>query len=1194
MKKSVKILTLVLSLALLCGALVVAAFAEDSAEITGVKVDFSTDFTGATAYGDQKAQNLAVVSRNQGFVIDNKGSGFNEIVISEYDGNSYFSWNYTENATGTSGNYSYTAPNPGQAWGSPKSYETPFGGYYYTDNSYYAFDFDIYFPKDVPGNSVTAYLYNYVVAESVTDGVSSWVMKDEYVSVDPRGTAVKFTTAANGDVALNPVSGEKYSIVDGAWNHFTLIVEPVLEDGTLSLKTYTVLNGTVMDITDYTPATKDPIAGATDLTHWTPKTVRFEFGSADKNGNIVNVDNVAVRRFTKDYNGNLATVLAGGVGASTEAWESDLYDANNMPFATPVAYVGDVAYDALQKAVDAAEEGDTVTLCANTTNVVTVDKVITIECGEYTMPAPTTAEGYVWNKVGTAYEISETQAYVYIEWSACTCPICEAEADETHPGDVIAEEAYLNNTLAYYYEKAGKSTNWSVQDGNKTYTLVGWMDEDTEEIYELDAPITEEMVEAGLLYLAPVIEINMATVQYEKGGSIVYTSSFSTALSNVDADGTITLLANTKHDKTTKVTINKNVEIDLNGFVLDAFLPYHYDSNQYYTSTNNLANSKVTTFALNSGKTITFKGEKEGSAIISGSNCDKDSTKVAGTFITPGANSTINFIGANLNVVVPQLAATWGATGWTININGGYYNKNNASDGSAYIYGNGSSTGVTVNIENAVFNANIGGASGAGMVANVKNSVLVATAYASGSPDVTFNVSDSYIFNALKPNKVVLGENCYISDTSWLTAATTTYAPGVAAVTESNSKTFTNYTQRFAVMTNEDGVVVTDPSTLVFTKSEVERDFGATTIKGITVTFKDGETTLASVTSKAGEKVVGPTAGAAEPVADGWIMATKAYAYTIPTDATEDITVDIATVTEFGYTYAAGTPKLYANFGISDNLSTQLYVPATLPEGVVITDITLNGSNSGRTLSGNFTIGGVAYKSTQGWPCAWGADEGTYWVLTYTYEGATVTYKVTVDVVNYAKKVVDIYATDAEKIQQATALLQYVEAANKIKENTISNGLSETLAALKETVTLPAITTEYTADLTQLKQYISGAKVTLNPGRGGSIVLTVSAAAKEAGYGVKIVGVNDTVVGTNYKDGAVVVADTVFIDNTKIHYWAASDITINVYDAEGQVLATGTYSLAAYYNEMKDSMTADEISLAQAMYALAVIGDTNK
>ena len=36
MKKSVKILTLVLSLALLCGALVVAAFADETPAITGI------------------------------------------------------------------------------------------------------------------------------------------------------------------------------------------------------------------------------------------------------------------------------------------------------------------------------------------------------------------------------------------------------------------------------------------------------------------------------------------------------------------------------------------------------------------------------------------------------------------------------------------------------------------------------------------------------------------------------------------------------------------------------------------------------------------------------------------------------------------------------------------------------------------------------------------------------------------------------------------------------------------------------------------------------------------------------------------------------------------------------------------------------------------------------------------------------
>ncbi len=1187
MKKSVKILTLVLSLALLCGALVVAAFAEDTAEITGVKVDFSTDFTGTTAYGT--AGGAVVPSREHGFVLDNKGSGVNKIVVSEYDGNSYFSWDYTENVTTVGGNYSYTAPKAGQAWGSPTNYDTPYGGYYYTDNSYFAFDFDIYFPKDVPSNNVRAYYYSYVVTEHKEGDATTYKMTGE-ASDSTRGPAVVFNNSDDGVVAYNPVSGEKYSIVGGAWNHFTLIVEPVINGETLSLRTYTVLNGTIMDISDYIPACSTTPAGASDLLHWTPKTVRFEYGGGDQNGNIVNVDNVAVRRFTKDYNGNLATLLEGGEGTSLEAWESNLYDADNMPFSTPVAYVGEVAYDTLQKAVDAAEEGETITLCANTTNVVTVDKVLTIECGEYTMPNPLTADGYVWEKVGTAYEITETQASVWIEWSACTCPICQVEPDETHPGGVEAD-GYLNNTLSSYHEKAGKSSTWSLNDGGKTYTLVGWMDEDTEEIYELDAPITEEMVEAGLLYLAPVIRVDIAPFKYDTDSGVAYTTSLKTAITNVKAGGTITLEADGKYAGSA-ITIGKEITLNLNGHALIAV----HNAPEF--------TSKQGLFSVNANFTIL--GEEEGSVLISyyASRDNVNDDGSIGTAVQPnnpsltvGRAVTINIEGTNLYFNASQMFRI-NTSGVTINIDGGTYAKDRVSDGYGPIYLGSGITNTTVNIKNATITASGFFSSYntvTGNTLNIDNCKLLATnLFNTANANVAATITNSYVSSNCTGAgaTVVIGEGCYIREPSWIND-TVSFASGVALVDANETVTFTVLESNPLVDKIGDNFVVVEGSNDVYTKDK-EITFTKQAIKGITVTFKDGETTLASVTGKAGDKVVGPAAGAAEPVADGWVMATKAYAYTIPTDATEDITVDIATVTEFDYTYAAGTPKLYANFGISENLSTQLYVPATLPEGVVITDITLNGSNSGRTLSGNFTIGGVAYVSTQGWPCAWGADEGTYWVLTYTYEGITVTYKVTVDIVNYAKKVVDIYATDAEKIQQVTALLQYVEAANKIKGSTISNGLSETLAVLKETVTIPTIATEYTADLTQLKQYISGAKIALNPSRGGSFVFTLSAAAKEAGYGVKIVGVNNNVVGTNYKNGAVVVADTVYTDNIKISYWAASDITINVYDAEDQVVATGTYSLAAYYNEMKDSMTADEISLAQAMYALAVIGDTNK
>ncbi len=344
-------------------------------------------------------------------------------------------------------------------------------------------------------------------------------------------------------------------------------------------------------------------------------------------------------------------------------------------------------------------------------------------------------------------------------------------------------------------------------------------------------------------YGTPAFEIVKGGATIQRPNTNYYT--LKEALADADEGSTITLLDDVKLGATSKITINKNITIDLNGHVLDAFLPYHYESNQYYTSSNNLANSKVTTFGLSDNKTVTFKGEKEGSAIISGSF---DGTLARGTFITPGKNSTVNFEGANLNVSVPQLAATWGVTGWTVNINGGYYNKNNASDGTAYIYGNASSTGVTVNIENAVFNANIGGITGAGMVANVKNSVLAATAYASGAPDVTFNVSDSYIFNALKPNKVVLGANCYIRDTSWLTAATTTFADGVGVVSESNTVNHKNYTQKFAVITDENGIIVSDPTITTFTETTVTGNYvrKTATADGYNFSYTSGSLTYYS------------------------------------------------------------------------------------------------------------------------------------------------------------------------------------------------------------------------------------------------------------------------------------------------------------------------------------------------------------
>ena len=339
---------------------------------------------------------------------------------------------------------------------------------------------------------------------------------------------------------------------------------------------------------------------------------------------------------------------------------------------------------------------------------------------------------------------------------------------------------------------------------------------------------------ATYIYSTPAYEIVVGGVTVQRPSTDNY--AFKQVLAEADDGSTITLLADVKVG-TTKITINKNITIDLNGHVLDAFLPYHYASDQYYTSSNNLTNSKITTFGLSEGKTVTFKGEKEGSAIIFGCYTNSGTTPVSGTLIGPGKNSTVNFEGANLNVSGPCLAATWIVTGWTVNIDGGYYNKNNSADNSAWIYANASSTGVTVNIKNAVFNATVGGATGAGMECSIENSTILLGIYTYGAPDVKYTVTGSYlsginttktsngVTSTVEPTAVVIREGCYFTNDSWFNCSTTTFAEGIGVVSESNTVNHKNYTQKFAVITDENGIIVSDPTITTFTETTVARSY---------------------------------------------------------------------------------------------------------------------------------------------------------------------------------------------------------------------------------------------------------------------------------------------------------------------------------------------------------------------------------
>ena len=1196
MKKSFKILTLVLSLALLCGALVVAVLADEPAELTGVDVCFTTDFTGATSGTSDPGQTNIVTD----FTVDNKGSGIAK-VVTDKQGNSYFVYDYEgDDRVAGATNYSYTAPKSGAAWGTVTSLDT-FKDYYYINNKYYVADMDVYFPNGVPNGLASFYFYNYVPTETVVTDDKGNVVKDEQGNpkttwsnaTEPSDKAFqwKFKNKADGGVEVLTTSGKTYDLLDGAWTHLTAFVTYEIDGDNFYIITYTAINGQIVDVAkvklDNKANTPDPHA-------WWPKTVRFDFNNKDTAGREMDIDNLTIRKLTKEYNGNLDEIIAQGIGASTATWESDLYkNGEKTPFTTAAASVNGKEYDHLQRAVAAAKEGDEITLLANVNSVVNIDKALTIKCGDYTMVKPTLVPGYIgdYAEGTTDYVIEATQDSIAILFEACNCAECEKSPDASHPGNVIIEDAYRDNDIFNFYVNAGKSLDWSLNLGTVSYKLTGWVDENGKN-YKTGDVVTEEMVEEGALILYPVIETAYATVEYIKGGVVAYASgdrAFATAIANADADTTVKLIADSKC-VATGIDISKKITIDLNGYMLQA------------VTTADQLTAKANLFSVNHTD-FTVVGEQEGSALINfwvnKDNVNDDGSRNesaavfqnAQTFSLSSKAGTVTIKGENIYVNCAQLARI-NSSGKTIKLEGGTYAKDGVGDGYGYIYGASKVGNCTIEVKDAIINANgfISFYDTAGSKVTIDNSAVICgqgNFYNTANAYAETTITNSYIACNLSSTNgtAVVGAGNYIRNSSNWTDSVT-YTPGVIVVA-ANEKVTHTFPKTIPMADLKDGKYVVYDSCFEVFEGKLEATYIEYTKTAIAVNFKDGETVLATVYGDPGTKVVGPTNGeAAFSVANGWVIATPAYAYTIPAGTTAvSVDVDVKDITETGYIYTAGTPELYLNYRLSDNLATNLYRPKVLPEGIELVNTILNGSNSGRSWTGNWVVNGVECYSTQGWPIAWDADDDKpAWELIYTYEGTTLSYTVKANVVDYAKKVAAKYESDAVKMKQIVALLQYVETANKLKGDTINNGLSEYLKSLKDSgITLDAIAEE-TYDLSAISTYISGASVGINSGRGGSIKFTLTDAGKAEGITYKIIGsVNDNAeIPTELKNGYLAT------DNAHIPTMGAHKFTIVVYSA-GEEVARADYSLAAYATATE--LTGDELAMAEALYNLSKIGN---
>ena len=1206
MKKSIKILTLVLSLALICGALVVAAFAEGDTEITGVRWDASGDFEdplnstitkptapaeGATS-GTSKTTNLEqdngaakILMLKYQFAkteTDGKAGDFG-LVTNPNDENTYMTGSYAEGETASTGHFleHYTAIN---GWPSPSFTED--SNEYFDEFKYYVVDFDVAW-FDVANYDGTGFFYPYSGYTTTTLNSSG---KNTRVDVNTK-LGLNFAKEDGKVVAefRGDTSGAYYELGNEEWSHVTWIMEPIVftdTDGApnLKVKQYLAIDGEVVGTYEWTNAVAATNMYGSNRVRYYTADVRYDpFG---KKGTPGCTDNYNFRTLTNEYNGNLADVLAEGVGADLTTFESSLYKADYaMPFGELTATIGEAKYDTLDKAIAAYDGTAPIVLQKDIATDVVLNKVVEIQCGEYTLPEAnvSAAEGYkvVYNADDNIFTSQTTSGKLTIYWDVCTCGL--DDCDETHPGDVEVT-GYEGQRIGDTYTK---SQDWSIMVGPTKYYLTGWID-DYDEPVDLTTEITAEMCKDAELYLYPVIETTTVPISYVKGGATLYTDSLSTALTNADAGTTVTLHDDVKYNGAT-INISKAVTLDLAGNTLEA------------VHTADDFSGRQGLFYVNANFTVV--GEQEGSALIS-YYASKDNVKDDGTidttiyqsnnptFAVNTANITLTIKGANLYANAAQLMRI-NKDGAIINIDGGTYAKDSVSDGYAPVYFGGGIKDGVVNVKNATITSSTFFSSlNTVNTLNIDNCKLLGSHLFRTSNDAGYaktTITNSYIAsNCIGAGATVtIGEGCYVKDDSWIDN-TVSFAQGYILVPYGEQVTF-EYTKSQPKVDKVDGVW--EYSNDVYTTSRTDT-YAKMIASGVTVTFKDGETTLASVTGAVGSKVIGPAKGTAPVlVADGWVYATETYAYTIPADATEDITVDISEAAETGYIYSAGEKNLYMNYKLGSNLQLNIYRPE-IPEGVTNV-VTTVGSNGARTFTGEYIIGGKNYTMNSVWPGANNADNTILVVVTFTYGGQNITVEYSINVVNYAKTVIEIYGKDSKQGEQAIALLQYVEAANFVSGNAHDNGITEYLAELAPAET---VIPETASDISALTEYIESASVVYDVDR-LFVKFTFTEKAMTDGVTVKFAGTTGKFMDkeNGYKGNgeldAGYNANDMYVQITDIIGYFNSEQTVEIVSGE-EVIASGTYGIASYATENAANLTEYQLDLLQATYALAIIGKT--
>ena len=1009
------------------------------------------------------------------------------------------------------------------------------------------------------------------------------------------------------------------------WMHFTIVIDtPIVDNGTpddtsddrFQFNIYVYLNDQLV-LSSVNKLGYGSMNGTYfyngNMTNITMSEARWSFGADNVVGaSKIALDNFAIRNLDNSY--DMTGLKACYTSGDLSTWAGSLYDEDLLPYGVTKAAIERegkaVEFDNLKEAIAAAQPGEVIKLMANVAEQIEVSNVVTIDKNGYTANL-TAANGYavfdgdtddVVGNEGTYYS-QESSGSLRVMWGACEC------------GDTPSATVNVplnNNIYDSYFAETGKYPECSYVSDGVLKVLTGWTASGNAGVtgnLSKDAVVTAAMI-GKTLRLAPVYTTYTYTAEIlnADGTHKAYyyqDSTLGTIIAAAKAGETVKFHSNFDNaNDNAQLNVNvDNVTIDLNGYrwadyyVGAASGDKHYTVgvkyNLYIESSRPGATMYHTMYRTS---TKSFTGNSFFTAAAAGANVYIDGADDQGNTtlrmyvatVVQGYGSAINCYidgGEYHRTATDNYAMFDMRAGSVLEVKNAYVNC------GARLFRNwtaGTSTVKTSTFENCVIDGTI--------MDNSNQSINECQA-----PGLVVSFKGCYINGAVSGatgTTWTIDKGCYLTDS--VTLVGVSYAEGVKVVD-------VNYTTTHSVLTNTysykntDGVEDWGNSLVPYAK-EVTATYTKLTLgadaQPVKVTWYDTDgTTVLAVTEDAyaGFKASAPLTEVAG--TDGWVRACY-------TDWSQDAIVPVG-VTECsftlkensGVTYSAGKVNVMFNFDMTAHYAYSFYVPVA-PEGITINNSSYVGAcaATGVNPSGSVVTDkeGNKYVRFARWPGANNAGDDCTFNLHYTYNGQALTYTAApVSAAIYANYIIENEKYEGAPLRTAMAdMVRYITSTYALVNKTPNDNLAAIYTKAEAYMTaLDDLKTD-SIDLSAATTYIDTIEIAYNSGLGA---LTISVTAKE-GYAVGFRPVS--------AHGMNIIGETRILNNDgifrahNIRTWGIAQIfTLDVYEGysitsngqtvafEGEAVASFNYSLAAYLGENMAKLSANEINYVKSIIA---------